>query len=130
MTNIEKVSAVVGEWASIVLSKALPQVGIPQGSAIGKFMYGMLGIDPASYNLWNELGFLIQPMAQTLIQPMLTQFLGNIPEEQVQEMAMKFADAFVAQAQEKGSVNLFGMEIGAGAFEKLRDALVDSFNKK
>lgn len=130
MTNIDKVSAVVSEWSSIILSKALPQVGIPQGSAIGKFMYGMLGIDPATYNLWNELGFLIQPMAQTLIQPMLGKFLGGIPDEQVQDIAMKFADAFVTQAKEKGSINLFGLDIGAGAFEKLRDALAESFKEE
>lgn len=129
MTNIDKVSAVVSEWSSIILSKALPQVGIPQGSAIGKFMYGMLGIDPATYNLWNELGFLIQPMAQTLIQPMLGKFLGGIPDEQAQDIAMKFADAFVMQAKEKGSINLFGLDIGAGAFEKLRDALAESFKE-
>ena len=129
MTNTEKVSAAVSEWASIILSKALPQVGIPQGSPIGKFMYGMLGIDPASYNIWEELGFLMQPITQVLVTPMLSQVLGNIPDEQVKDIAMKFADAFIEQAKAKGAVNLFGMEIGASAFEKLHDALAAQFEE-
>lgn len=123
MTSVEKVSAAVAEWGSIVLSKALPQVGVPADSAIGKFMSGILNIDPATYNLWNELGFLMQPVAEMVVTPMVSRMLASFPEDQVGEMAMKIADAFAQQAREKGAVNLFGMEIGPGAFERLKEAL-------
>ena len=58
MTNINKVSVALGEWGFNVAKSVLPKVGIPAESAIGKFMYGILGVNPATYNIWNELGFL------------------------------------------------------------------------
>jgi hypothetical protein len=51
--------------------------------------------------------------------------LGGIPDEQVPELAHKFADAFLARAQEKGSVDLFGLELGANAFEGLKALLTE-----
>ena len=56
--------------------------------------------------------------------------LSLIPDEQVKEIAMKFADAFVKQAQEKGSVNLFGLEMGQNAFEDLKVILTSKFEEE
>ena len=55
--------------------------------------------------------------------------LGNIPDDQVPEVAMKFADSFIRRAEEKGSVNLFGLELGQGTFEKLRAILESKFSE-
>lgn len=117
----------MSEWGFNVAKSVLPKINIPTESAIGKFMYGILGVNPASYNVWNELGFLAEPMIQSLVSPMVGRLMKGIPEEQVKDIAMKFADAFVKQAREKGSVNLFGLEMGENAFANLRAILASKF---
>lgn len=117
----------MSEWGFNVAKSVLPKINIPTESAIGKFMYGILGVNPASYNVWNELGFLAEPIIQSLVSPMVGRLMRGIPEEQVKDIAMKFADAFVKQAREKGSVNLFGLEMGENAFADLRAILASKF---
>lgn len=129
MTSIDKVSVVLSQWVFNVAKSVLPQVGIPAESAIGKFMYGILGVNPASYNLWNELGFLAEPMIQTIVTPMVNKYMAGIPDEQVKEIALKFADAFVSQAQQKGGVNLFGLQMGENAFADLKSMLAAKFDE-
>lgn len=130
MTNIDKVSAALSEWLFNVAASVLPKVKIPTESPIGKFMYGILGVNPANYNIWKELGFLAEPTIQVMVTPMVTKVLGAVPDDQVKEIAEKYVDALLAQAQEKGSVNLFGIELGANAFEGLKDILASKFSKK
>ena len=123
MTNLDKVSAGLSEWAFNVAKSFLPQVGIPTESAIGKFMYGILGVNPATYNVWNELGFLAEPVIQTLITPAVNKMLAGFPDEQIPELTMKYIDAFMKRANEKGAVNLFGLSLGANAFEGLKNIM-------
>ena len=52
----------------------------------------LIGQDPATYNVWNELGFLAEPMIQTIVTPMIGKYMSGIPDEQVKNIAMKFAD--------------------------------------
>ena len=129
MTSIDKIGVVLSQWLFNVAKSVLPQVGIPADSAIGKFMYGILGVNPASYNLWNELGFLAEPMIQTMVTPIVNKYMSGIPDEQVKDIALKFADAFVTQAQQKGSVNLFGLQMGENAFADLKSLLVAKFEE-
>lgn len=129
MTSIDKIGVVLSQWLFNVAKSVLPQVGIPADSAIGKFMYGILGVNPASYNLWNELGFLAEPMIQTMVTPIVNKYMSGIPDEQAKDIALKFADAFVTQAQQKGSVNLFGLEMGENAFADLKSMLVSKFEE-
>ena len=129
MTSIDKVSLALSEWGFNVAKSVLPKINIPTESAIGKFMYGILGVNPASYNVWNELGFLAEPMIQTMVTPLVGRYMQGIPDEQVKDIAMKFADAFVSQAQQKGSVNLFGIEMGENAFTDLKAILASKFEE-
>ena len=126
MTNLDKISAALSEWAFNVAKSALPQVRIPTNSTIGHLM-GLIGYDPAKYNIWNELGFLAEPVIETAVTPAVHKMLGGFPDEQLPELASKYVDAFVRQAQEKGSVNLFGLELGPNAFEGLKAILNDKF---
>lgn len=129
MTGIDKVSSALSEWGFYVAKNILPNFTIPQGSAIGNMMQGFFGINPASYNIWNELGFLAEPLIQSMVTPAVNKFLQNIPENQIQEIATKFADAFVKQAREKGSVNLFGIELKEDAFVDLKAILTSKFEE-
>ena len=128
MTNIDKVTLAVSEWGFNVAKVFLPQFKIPVGGKLGGLMQ-LIGADPSTYNIWNELGFLAEPLIQTAVTPAIRSMLGNIPDDQVPEVAMKFADSFIRRAEEKGSVNLFGLELGQGTFEKLRAILESKFSE-
>ena len=123
MSNIDKVSSALSEWGFNIAKNLLPGIGIPTNSAIGKFMYGMLGVDPTKYNVWNELGFLAEPLIQTMVTPTINKVLGGIPDEQIPELVHKFIDSFIERADEKGSVNLFGIELGRSSFERLKEIM-------
>ena len=122
MTNIDKVSLAVSEWAFNVTKAFLPQFKIPVGGKLGGLMQ-MIGADPATYNIWNELGFLAEPLIQTAVTPALNRLLAGIPDEQVPEIAMKFVDSFIKRAEEKDSINVFGIELGRGSFVRLKEIL-------
>ena len=128
MTNIDKVTLAVSEWGFNVAKVFLPQFKIPVGGKLGGLMQ-LIGADPATYNIWNELGFLAEPLIQTAVTPAIRSMLGGIPDEQVPDVAMKFVDSFIKRAQETGSVNLFGLELGQGTFEKLKEILENKFSE-
>ena len=128
MTNIDKVSLALSEWGFNIAKAFLPQFKIPVGGKLGGFMQ-ILGQDPATYSIWNELGFLAEPLIQTVVTPAVNKMLNGIPDEQIPDLAIKFVDSFVKQAQEKGSVNLFGLELGQGSFERLREILTNKFQQ-
>lgn len=125
MNNAEIVSSVLSEWAFKVAAGVLPKIRIPAESAIGKFMVGILGVDPTHYNLWNELGFLAQPTIEVVVSPMVNRFFSGMSEDQVKDVVLKYADAMVDQVERKGSINLFGMELQRDAFLDLKRMLTE-----
>lgn len=122
MANIDKVSLALSEWSFNVAKAFLPQFKIPVGGKLGGLMQ-ILGQDPATYSIWNELGFLAEPLIQTVVTPAVHKMLNGIPDEQVPELANKFIDSFIARAEEQGSVNLFGLELGKPSFERLKEIM-------
>jgi hypothetical protein len=129
MGNIEGVSLAVSSWAFNIAKSILPKVNIPNESAIGKFMYGILGINPASYNLWSELGFLAQPTIQAFISPMLNNVLKGMTDEQIKDIAMQYVDVMIAEVERKGSINLFGLELRRDAIEDLKRLLTEKLGE-
>jgi hypothetical protein len=127
MTNIDKVSLAVSEWGFNVVKAFLPQFKIPVGGRLGGMMQ-LLGQDPATYNIWNELGFLAEPLIQTAVTPAVNRMLSGMPDEQVPEIAMKFVDSFIKRAEEHGSINIFGVELGQASFERLKEIMQSKFN--
>jgi hypothetical protein len=120
MNNIDKLSNIIAEWLSNIVASVLPKVSIPPTSGIGKFMSGVFNIDLTSYNVWNELGFLATPVINAFSKPMLQQYLSLIPEEQIKDVALNMVNAMVEQANMKGHINIFGVEVGRNAFEDLK----------
>jgi hypothetical protein len=125
MNNIDKLSNIISEWLSNIMASVLPKVSISPTSGIGKVMNGLLGIDLSTYNVWNELGFLATPVINAFSKPMLQQYLSLIPEEQIKEVALNMVNAMVEQANAKGYVNIFGVEVGRNAFEDLKRMVVN-----
>jgi hypothetical protein len=119
MGNLEKLSTVLTEWLSIVASSVLPKVSITPTSGIGRVMNGFFGVDLSTYSIWNELGFLAKPAINSFVQPMLIKYLSFMPEEKIKSTALEMVGAMVRQAETKGYVNLFGIQIGKNAFDDL-----------
>ena len=92
-------------------------------------MQGFFGIQPASYNVWRELGFLAEPLLQSLITPAINRVLAGMTDEQVKEIVYKFVDSFIQQAKDKGEVNLFGIHLKEDAFVGLREILVNTIGE-
>lgn len=128
MASIDKLGEALTEWGMNVAKSVLPNVKIPPQSGIGSFM-AMIGVDTSTYNIYNELGFLLKPTMRRLIQPTLTKYLGGMSDAEVEEMAMEYAEAMREKANEKGYVNIFGIQVGANAFDGLKDILTDKFNE-
>lgn len=123
MSSIDKLNEALAEWGMNVAKSVLPQVQIPATSGIGRMMSGFLGIDLSSYNIYNELGFLLKPTLNTMIKPYLHKFFGGMSDEEVERIAMEYAAAFKQQASERGYVNLFGVQLGESAFVGLEEIL-------
>lgn len=128
MTNIDKVTLAVSEWSFNILKAFMPQFKIPVGGKLGGLMQ-LLGQDPATYNIWNELGFLAEPLIQSMVSPTLNRILSGMPEEQIPDLAMKFVDSFIKKAEDAGSVNIFGLELGKASFDKLKELLKSKFEE-
>ena len=127
MAKIDIVSQVLSEWAFKVVKTILPQVQIPVGGKLAGLMQ-VIGVNPATYNIWNELGFLAEPLIQTMVTPAVGRLLQGIPDEQVAELAVKYVDAFIARSKEKGAVNLFGVEIEEAEWQELKSMLQTRLN--
>ena len=128
MSSIDKLGEALTEWGMNVAKSVLPNVKIPPQSGIGSLMQ-MLGVDVRTYNIYDELGFLLKPTMRRFVQPTLTKYLNGMTDAEVEEMALEYAEAMREKASEKGYVNLFGVQVGANAFDGLRDILTAKFNE-
>ena len=128
MASVDKLNEALTEWGMNVAKSVLPNVKIPPQSGIGGFM-AMLGVDTRTYNIYDELGFLLKPTMRRFIQPTLTKYLGGMSDAEVEEMAMEYVEAMHEKANEKGYVNLFGIQIGSNAFDGLKEILTNKFNE-
>lgn len=128
MSSIDKLSEALTEWGMQVAKSVLPNVKIPPQSGLGGFM-AMLGVDTRTYNIYDELGFLIKPTMRRLIQPTLNKYLGGMTDAEVEEMAMEYVEAMRQEAMNKGYINLFGIQVGANAFDGLKDILTAKFDE-
>ena len=128
MASIDKLGEALTEWGMNVAKSVLPNVKIPPQSGIGGFM-AMLGIDTRTYNIYDELGFLLKPTMRRFIQPTLAKYLCGMTDAEVEEMAMEYVEAMREKANEKGYINLFGVQVGANAFDGLKEILTAKFNE-
>ena len=59
MTNAELVAVAIGKWLTPIVKTIGGGIKIPVTSGIGKFMGSVFGLDLSTYNLLNELDFII-----------------------------------------------------------------------
>lgn len=128
MASIDKLMDGLSQWGMNIAKSVLPNVKIPPTSSIGSFMQ-MIGVDIRTYSIYDELGFLLQPTMRRLLAPTLNKYLGGLSDVEVEEVAMEYVEAMRTKAAEKGYVNIFGIQVGANAFDGLKDILTDKFNE-
>ena len=119
---ITKVNEALTEWVMNVAKSVLPNVQIPPTSGIGGFMQ-MLNIDLRTYNIYDELGFLLKPTIKHYMQPMLNKFFEGKSDAEIKEFTMAIAESFREEARNKGYVNVFGIQLGESAFDGLHEIL-------
>ena len=127
MANIDKLTDALTEWGANVAKSVLPKIQVPPTSTIGRVMSGFFGINTATYSIYDELGFIIEPAVRTMIMPMVTKYVGELPDDKIEELAMMFAGEFKKRAAEKGHVNVFGIQLGESAFIGLEEILTEKF---
>lgn len=86
----------------------------------------VFGLDLSTYNLLNELDFIIEPTLDYIIKPQLAKLSKFIPDEQIPKVVNSYLDAAISKATAKGSVNLFGFEFEATAFQNLKREIDNS----
>lgn len=111
MNNKERITEALVGWLTETAASLLPQLKIPANGVVARVMTGLFDIDLASYNIWDELGFLLTPTVCTFVEPHIERYLAAVPDERIGTVALSYADAFLARAREKGSVNLFGVQL-------------------
>jgi hypothetical protein len=121
--NVQRTIEAISEWLLNVGASALPQVKISSQSGVGRLMAGVFGIDISSYSVWDELGFLLGPAVKKIVAPKMAQLLSAIPEEGYTETIMAVVDSAIEQAQAKGYVDIFGIQLGENAFVGLKEIL-------
>lgn len=126
MNNQAKLAEVLAEWGFNIAKGVLPSIKVPQNSTIGGMMT-MLGINPSTYSIYNELGFLVEPSIRAFIAPMVARYAAQLPDEQIPEIAMMYATAFRKRAAERGFVDVFGVQIGESTFERLQELIIKKF---
>lgn len=120
---IDRLTDALAEWGMNIAKSVLPNVQIPANSAVGRAMNGFFGIDLATYNIYNELGFLLLPTMRAVVKPALRKYLSGMSDAEIKELAMSYAEALRQQASQNGYVNVFGVQLGADAFDGLHDIL-------
>ena len=75
MTNAELVAVAVGKWLTPIVKTIGGGIKIPVTSGIGKFMGSVFGLDLSTYNLLNELDFIIEPTLDYIINGKLITLL-------------------------------------------------------
>ena len=73
MTNIDRVSAALGEWGFNIAKAVLPQINIPVGGKLAGLMQ-IMGADPATYSIWNEAKDTWQLLANSGISTMMIEW--------------------------------------------------------
>lgn len=104
-TNAQKLAAVVTEWARpAVLQIAsgkltqLPMFNSLQGVMMSSGLVGQ------GYSLAEDIKPLMRPVVDALIEPTLAQYMGNIPDEAIPQVARNIVDKIKADG---GTLSVF-----------------------
>lgn len=128
MTNTELAATAIRNWLSLIVKTIGGGVKLPLESNMARFLASAFGIDLSTYNVLNELDFIIDPTLDYIVKPQIAKLSKFIPDESIPKVLTSYVDSAIAKAKAKGSVNVFGFEFEAVAFQNLKNELDKSFN--
>ena len=97
MNNAELVAVAVRKWLTPIVKTIGGGIKIPVTSGIGKFMSSFFGLDLSTYNVLNELDFIIEPTLDYIIKPQLAKLSKFIPDEQIPKVVNSYLEATAFQ---------------------------------
>lgn len=102
-SNAQKLSAVVSEWVrpavAQIASSKLMELPMMQNLSAAIGGSGLVG---QGYTLATDLEPLIIPVVSALVEPMLTQYISNLPDDAIPQVARNI----VEQMKVQGTVTL------------------------
>lgn len=129
MSNAELLTIAFRNWLIPIIKTIGGGIKLPVGNGIAKFMSGFLGIDLSTYNVLNELDFIIEPTLDNVIEPQLRKLSNFVPDEQLPKVIDSYIESAITKAKARGSVNLFGFEFEATAFQNLKNEIDKSLKR-
>ena len=109
MTNAEKITSALIDWANPMLDDIAAQViGKNQSMTVATEWVKKYIPVSAEYSLWNDLKFLASPLMQTSISRMMTQGIQNLglTDEELPEYARGILASIRQEAESKGQLQL------------------------
>lgn len=126
-SNIDKLSAVVAEWIRPSLSKiASESLNKLEGVASANSWIIKYFPVKSDYSIVNDLGFLLSPIAQSVVKPLLSNAICKIgiTDAGIPEFARNVVEYALKEASEKGQITLFGiLEIEPSDIKELKRLL-------
>lgn len=123
-TNSQILAAVLAEWARPAIAQiaAGNLMKLPFMQSL-QATIGSLGLVSGDYSLQGDLQPMITPVVNALIQPMLSRYIGNLPDESIPQVAHDVVES----VRYKGPVSILE---GAVTFdEEDLDELADLLQK-
>lgn len=111
------------EWFTPIAIELAGQSQLRLPKAMQSFMGMLFNVDLTNYNPLVELSGALRPAIDNIAMPMLNKYLAEVPDDQIPVMANSIVDGFIAQAKEKGEVNVFGIPMTEVAFVNFKQSL-------
>lgn len=109
MTNAEKITSALIDWANPMLDDIAAQViGKNQTMTVATEWIKKYFPVSAEYSLWNDIKFLASPLMQTSISRMMTQGIQSLglSDEELPEYARGIIASIRQEAESKGQLQL------------------------
>ena len=109
MTNAEKITSALIDWANPMLDDIAAQViGKNQTMTVATEWIKKYFPVSAEYSLWNDIKFLASPLMQASVSRMMTQGIQNLglTDEELPEYARGILASIRQEAESKGQLQL------------------------
>lgn len=126
MNNTQALTTALHEWFTPIAIELSGQSQLRLPKAFQSTMGMIFGIDLSNYNPLVELSGALKPAIDNLAMPMINKYLSGIPDDKIPLMANSIVDGLLAQAKEKGEVNVFGLPMTEVAFANLKQSIANN----
>lgn len=131
MTNKEILVKSVNSWAGNILSNILPSmINLPKMNQVNNIIGSLFGFDLSSYSILNEFSFLIPDLFKGYVAKGIDSFMSTlcVSDEEIPEQVNKILTSCINRCNERGFINIYGIQFEAKAFEDLMQIFNSNIN--